>query len=60
MSPESGSDMDDILYIHDCLVCGERTGFTENVPGSCDPCTPHICTRELPEDTWCDICGKDL
>ena len=52
--------MDTVVYIYNCVVCGERTGFDTDEAGSCDACTPHICTRELPEDTWCDICGKDI
>ena len=52
--------MDTVLYVHDCVVCGEPTGFDTNEAGSCWPCTPHICTPELPEDDWCDICGKDI
>lgn len=53
--------MDHILYVAPCVVCGENTGFpTPDTYGACGPCTPHICTPELPEDNWCDFCGKDI
>ena len=54
------ADSNNTLHIHDCLACGEPTGFATDQRGTCDACTPHICTPELPEDDWCDYCGKDI
>lgn len=48
------------LYIHPCIVCGERTGFDTDKQGSCGPCTPHVCVPEAIGDDWCDICGEDI
>jgi hypothetical protein len=53
-SPDLG-----ICYVGLCPVCHEDTMLVdENEIGICDACKPHVCIPELPEDDWCDLCGR--
>lgn len=46
-------------YVGECVVCHEDTMFAdEDSTGICDACKPHVCIPELPEDDWCDLCGR--
>ena len=54
-------DTCDTIYVSDCPgICGERVGSCTPEPVACWDCRPHVCTPELPEDDWCDYCGKDI
>lgn len=53
-SPDLG-----ICYVGECVVCHEDTMLAdEDSTGICDSCKPHVCIPELPEDDWCDLCGR--
>lgn len=48
-------------YVGPCVVCHEDTMLAdEDSTGICDSCKPHVCIPELPEDDYCDLCGRDI
>lgn len=51
--------IESICYVGECVVCHEDTMLAdEDSTGICDSCKPHVCIPELPEDDWCDLCGR--
>lgn len=53
--------MDYICYVGPCAVCHEDTMLAdEDSIGICSVCKPHVCVPELPEDDWCDFCGRTI
>lgn len=51
--------IESICYVGLCVVCHEDTMLAAGeTTGICDACSPHVCIPELPEDDWCDLCGR--